>query len=113
MLSSESSSGRVLGKIEIIDMNFESLIPALQSGKIDFALSNFNVTEERKTLWFSFHILKMIFLPWSDDLHLLVWPCGYGTAVRQNRDHEKSGRQACYGRRPERQADWSAGWFRA
>ena len=37
-------------KIEIIDMNFESLIPALQAGKIDFALSNFTVTEERKKL---------------------------------------------------------------
>ena len=43
--------GERLGKkIEIIDMNFEALIPALQSGKIDFALSNFNVTEERKKL---------------------------------------------------------------
>jgi len=41
--------GERLGKkIEIVDMNFEALIPALQSGKIDFALSNFNVTEERK-----------------------------------------------------------------
>jgi polar amino acid transport system substrate-binding protein len=37
-------------KIEIVDMNFEALIPALQSGKIDFALANFNVTEERKKL---------------------------------------------------------------
>lgn len=35
-------------KIEITDMNFESLVPALQSGKIDVAVSNFNVTEERK-----------------------------------------------------------------
>ena len=43
--------GERLGKkIEVIDMNFEALIPALQSGKIDFALSNFNVTEERKKL---------------------------------------------------------------
>jgi len=43
--------GERLGKkIKIIDMNFEALIPALQSGKIDFALSNFNVTEERKKL---------------------------------------------------------------
>ncbi|MGR9037168.1 MAG: transporter substrate-binding domain-containing protein, partial [Gammaproteobacteria bacterium] len=43
--------GERLGKkIEITDMNFESLIPALQAGKIDFALSNFNVTEERKKL---------------------------------------------------------------
>jgi len=43
--------GQRLGKkIEIIDMNFEALIPALQSGKIDFALSNFNVTDERKKL---------------------------------------------------------------
>ena len=43
--------GERLGKkIVIIDMNFEGLIPALQSGKIDFALSNFNVTEERKKL---------------------------------------------------------------
>ena len=39
---------RIGKKIEIIDMNFEALIPSLQSGKIDFALSNFNVTEERK-----------------------------------------------------------------
>jgi polar amino acid transport system substrate-binding protein len=43
-------AGRLGKKIEIIDMNFEALIPALQSGKIDFALSNFNVTEERKKL---------------------------------------------------------------
>jgi polar amino acid transport system substrate-binding protein len=47
--------GRLIGarlgkKIEVINMNFEALIPALQSGKIDFALSNFNVTEERKKL---------------------------------------------------------------
>jgi polar amino acid transport system substrate-binding protein len=41
--------GEILGRnIEIIDMNFESLVPALQSGKIDVAISNFNVTEERK-----------------------------------------------------------------
>jgi len=41
--------GELLGKkIVIVDMAFEGLIPALQSGKIDFALSNFNVTEERK-----------------------------------------------------------------
>jgi len=41
--------GKILGKrIEIMDMSFESLIPALQSGKIDIALSNFNITEERK-----------------------------------------------------------------
>lgn len=41
--------GELLGKkIEIVDMAFEGLIPALQSGKIDFALSNFNITEERK-----------------------------------------------------------------
>lgn len=39
---------RIGKKVEIIDMNFEALIPSLQSGKIDFALSNFNVTEERK-----------------------------------------------------------------
>ncbi|WP_031429468.1 ABC transporter permease subunit [Methylomicrobium agile] len=47
--------GRLIGarlgkKIEIVDMNFEALIPALQAGKIDFALSNFNVTDERKQL---------------------------------------------------------------
>ncbi|MDP2301681.1 MAG: transporter substrate-binding domain-containing protein [Ignavibacteria bacterium] len=41
--------GEIIGKkIEITDMTFESLIPALQLGKIDFAFSNFNVTEERK-----------------------------------------------------------------
>ncbi len=33
---------KLLGKkIGIVDMSFESLVPALQSGKIDFALSNF------------------------------------------------------------------------
>ena len=43
--------GAGLGKrIEIVDMSFEGLIPALQTGKIDFALSNFNVTEERRKL---------------------------------------------------------------
>jgi len=41
--------GNLIGNnIEIIDMAFEGLIPALQSGKIDFALSNFNITEERR-----------------------------------------------------------------
>lgn len=41
--------GRALNKkIEFVEMNFEGLIPALQAGKIDLALSNFNVTEERK-----------------------------------------------------------------
>ncbi|HRI46824.1 MAG TPA: transporter substrate-binding domain-containing protein [Ignavibacteriaceae bacterium] len=34
--------------IETIDMAFEGLIPALQAGKIDFAISNFTVTDERK-----------------------------------------------------------------
>jgi len=33
-----------------VDYNFEALIPALQSKKIDLAISNFNVTEERKKL---------------------------------------------------------------
>ncbi|MEI8102290.1 MAG: ABC transporter substrate-binding protein/permease [Chlorobium sp.] len=43
--------GERLGRhIKIIDMNFEALIPALQSNKIEFALSNFNVTDERKKL---------------------------------------------------------------
>jgi len=41
--------GQTLGKkVEIINMNFSALIPALQSGKIDLAISCFNVTEERK-----------------------------------------------------------------
>jgi len=45
--------GRLIGerlgkKIEILDMNFEALIPALESGKVDFALANFNVTGERE-----------------------------------------------------------------
>ncbi len=47
--------GRLLGarlgrSVDVIDMNFDALIPALQAGKIDFALANFNVTEERKKL---------------------------------------------------------------
>ena len=37
-------------KIEVVDMMFDGLIPALNAGKIDFALSNFNVTEERKKI---------------------------------------------------------------
>ena len=41
--------GNILNKkIRIMDMAFEGLIPALQAGKIDFALGDFNVTEERK-----------------------------------------------------------------
>jgi polar amino acid transport system substrate-binding protein len=59
--------GKILGKkIEVIDMAFEGLIPALQSGKIDFALSNFNVTEERKkTISFSIPYIK-------NDISILV-----------------------------------------
>ncbi len=34
--------------LEITDMVFEALIPALQAGKIDIAVSSFTVTEERK-----------------------------------------------------------------
>lgn len=77
--------GSRLGKnIEIIDMNFEGLIPALQSGKIDFALSNFNVTEERKNL-------VLFSLPYiENDISALVrrlppagMAVGSGTAVRQ------------------------------
>lgn len=59
--------GEILGKkIEIIDMTFESLIPALQSGKIDFALSDFNVTEERKK-YISFSIPYVV-----NDISVLV-----------------------------------------
>lgn len=39
---------RLSMKVDITDMNFDALIPALQSNKIDLAISNFNVTEERK-----------------------------------------------------------------
>ncbi|MGM0567236.1 MAG: transporter substrate-binding domain-containing protein [Bacteroidota bacterium] len=39
----------LLGKeIEIIDMSFDSLILSLQAEKIDFAISNFDITEQRK-----------------------------------------------------------------
>lgn len=41
--------GQQLGKkVVITNMNFPSLIPALQSDKIDLAISCFNVTEERQ-----------------------------------------------------------------
>lgn len=39
----------ILGKeIEVIDMSFDSLILSLHSEKIDFAISNFDITEQRK-----------------------------------------------------------------
>ncbi|NCY17844.1 MAG: hypothetical protein EBX39_14025, partial [Actinobacteria bacterium] len=41
---------RLHRRLEIVGMNFEGLIPALQAGKVDIALSNFNVTEERRKL---------------------------------------------------------------
>jgi len=41
---------RLHRRLEVVAMNFEGLIPSLQAGKIDIALSNFNVTEERKKL---------------------------------------------------------------
>ncbi len=41
--------GEILGRdMKFVNMRFESLIMALKSGKIDMALSAFNVTEERK-----------------------------------------------------------------
>lgn len=35
-------------KLEVVDMAFDSLIPALQAGKIDFIAAGMSVTEERK-----------------------------------------------------------------
>ncbi len=35
-------------KLEVVDMAFDSLIPALQSGSIDFIAAGMSVTEERK-----------------------------------------------------------------
>ncbi|MDD4169455.1 MAG: ABC transporter substrate-binding protein/permease [Desulfotomaculaceae bacterium] len=41
--------GQAIGKKAVIEnMSFSALIPALESGKIDLAISCFNVTEERK-----------------------------------------------------------------
>ncbi len=41
--------GKIIGRdMKFVNMRFESLIMALKSGKIDMALSAFNVTEERK-----------------------------------------------------------------
>lgn len=34
--------------LEVIDMDFDSLIPALASGSIDFIAAGMSVTEERK-----------------------------------------------------------------
>lgn len=40
--------GKVLGrKVELVQMNFDELIPALSSGKIDVIMSGFSVTAER------------------------------------------------------------------
>ena len=35
-------------KLEIVNMSFDSLTPALQAGKVDFIASGMSVTEERK-----------------------------------------------------------------
>ena len=35
-------------KLQVIDMAFDSLIPALSSGAIDFIAAGMSVTEERK-----------------------------------------------------------------
>lgn len=35
-------------KLEVVDMAFDSLIPALQSGSVDFVVAGMSVTEERK-----------------------------------------------------------------
>ncbi len=52
--------GNILGKeIQVIDMSFDSLILSLQAEKIDFAISNFDITEERrKFVNFSDHYLE-------------------------------------------------------
>lgn len=42
-------AGRLGRGVEILNMSFDALIPALHGRRIDVALSNFNVTEERKT----------------------------------------------------------------
>ena len=35
-------------KLEVVDMAFDSLIPALQAGSIDFIAAGMSITEERK-----------------------------------------------------------------
>ena len=41
-------AAKAKGTLEIVDMAFDSLIPALQSGTIDFIAAGMSVTEERK-----------------------------------------------------------------
>lgn len=41
--------GKILGKkIEVVDMSFDSLILSLQAEKVDLAISNFEITPQRK-----------------------------------------------------------------
>ena len=35
-------------ELEIVDMDFSSIIPAITSGKVDFGMAGMTVTEERK-----------------------------------------------------------------
>lgn len=41
-------AGSIGSKLEVVDMAFDSLIPALQAGTIDFIAAGMSVTEERK-----------------------------------------------------------------
>ena len=41
-------AAKAAGSLEVVDMAFDSLIPALQSGTIDFIAAGMSVTEERK-----------------------------------------------------------------
>ena len=36
--------------VEFVDMNFAALLPSLESGKVDFAISNMGATEERRQI---------------------------------------------------------------
>lgn len=60
--------GEELGfEVEVVDMDFNSLIPALQSGKIDFIISGMSPNEERnKVVDFS--------MPYNETKQMIVTP---------------------------------------
>ncbi|MFO7969482.1 MAG: transporter substrate-binding domain-containing protein [Candidatus Izemoplasmatales bacterium] len=59
--------------IEIVNTNFSSIIPALQSGDIDIAIASMSITEERMTSvdfsdpYFYFKIISLLNKDFADD----------------------------------------------
>ena len=82
-------------RVEIKDMDFDSLIPALQAGQIDVAIAGMTITEKRKQ---------------QVDFSIPYWSADQAVVVRKGSRITVLGRKKLWQRLPK-QAPWGSGFL--